>query len=126
MKLNYVASILIGLFLFAITSAFTTSEINKETDILGTWSFDAPYAPYEYSKGKMIFEKKDGKLTGTVKMDYYNIEVLDLKKDNNKVTFGINVENEYVSMELEFNGNEFKGKANYSEGTLDLSGKKEN
>ncbi|MBX2843525.1 MAG: hypothetical protein KTR26_17265, partial [Flammeovirgaceae bacterium] len=87
--------------------------------------YEAPYAPYEYTKGKMIFEKKDGKLTGTVKMDYYTIEVLDLKKEKNKVTFGINLEDEYVSMNLEFNGNEFKGKASYSEGTVDLTGKKE-
>ena len=47
-------------------------DASAAVDPVGTWKYSAPDAPYEYSAGKIIISKEDGKLKGSIKIDYYS------------------------------------------------------
>ena len=119
---------LIGLNLMAFVLVIFYSNMSfaaNQKDLIGTWSYSAPYAPYEYSNGKLIFAEKEGKLEGKIKIGEYEIEMRNLKLEGENVTFGTYVEGEYVNIKLVIKKDEFAGKASYSEGTIDVNGKKE-
>ena len=105
--------------------AFTISEIpSHEVDVTGTWSYDVPYAPEGYQKGEFTFEKKDKKLSGYASIDGYKIPMEKVSQSHAKVTFGMSVEGNQVDFQLDFEKETFSGKASYSEGVLDITGKK--
>ena len=116
---------LILTMLIAIVFGMTNIEAATAADAVGTWKYNAPDAPYEYSSGKIIIAKEDGKLTGTIKIDYYSIEAEDVKLDNNTLSFGAYIEGEYVQIKVDIDGKKFSGQATYSEGALPVSGEKE-
>ncbi len=111
--------------LMMLFTASTLMASNMEKKLVGTWKYQAPDAPYEYSEGQFVFTKKDGKLHGTAKVNYSQVDLEDLKVKGEKVTFTVYVEGEYVEIELELKGNKLTGAASYSEGTLDITAEKE-
>ena len=115
--------IVLGLFLaLVVGNAFASG---KEKELVGTWNYEAPYAPYEYSAGKLIFEKNGDEWTGKIKIGEYEIPMRNLKVEHNKITFGAYVEGEYVSIEGTIEKNKITGKASYSEGEIDVTAEKE-
>ncbi len=115
--------IVLGLFLaLVVGNAFGAS---RDKDLAGSWNYEAPYAPYEYSAGKLIFEKSGDDWTGKIKIGEYEIEMRNLKVEKNKVTFGAYVEGEYVSIEATLDKGKLTGKASYSEGEIDVTAEKE-
>jgi len=114
--------IVMGLFL--VISAGVAMAASPK-DVVGTWSYEAPYAPYEYSSGKLVFTEKDGKLVGVIKIGEYEIDAKNVKLETENLTFGTYVEGEYVSLKLVLKKDTFSGTASYSEGTIDVTGKKE-
>lgn len=112
-----------GLFVALLAgNAFASGATN---DVVGTWNYEAPYAPYEYSTGKLIFAESGDKLTGKIKIGEYEIEMRNVKAEGDKVSFGAYVEGEYVSIKISIKKKEFTGTASYSEGSIEVSGKKE-
>ncbi len=95
-----------------------------ETDVVGTWDYSAPNAPYEYSKGQIIISQGDEKLEGKVDIDGYEMKLNNVKVEDGVVTFSLYVEGEYVSVKVTMNGDTFEGKASTSEGLLEVTGKK--
>ena len=115
--------IVLGLFLaLVVGNAFAAG---KAKDVVGTWNYEAPYAPYEYSTGKLVFSENDGKLEGKIKIGEYEIEMRSLEVDGENVTFGAYVEGEYVKLKMTIKKNKFTGTAAYSEGSLEVTGEKE-
>jgi hypothetical protein len=51
-----------GLFLAVIIGSVVAGTASKE--LVGTWNYEAPYAPYEYSKGQLIFTENGDKIEG--------------------------------------------------------------
>lgn len=94
-------------------------------DVVGTWNYEAPSAPYEYSKGKLIFMENGEKLEGKIKIGEYEIEMKDVKVEGENVSFGTYVEGEYIRIKIKIAQKTFNGTASYSEGTIDLKGEKE-
>jgi len=112
----------------ALILVFSVSALmaaNTEKKLEGTWKYQAPDAPYEYSTGQLVFTQKDGKLEGIAKVNYGSMELEDLKVTGEKVSFTVYVEGEYVQISLTLKGDKLTGKAGYSEGSLDVSAKKE-
>lgn len=112
------------LFIFVPAIIFANAP-KKPIDIKGTWTFEAVPAPPEYSSGKLIFFEKDGKLEGVVKYGEFEIALVNLKTDGDQTTCGAYLEGEYISISLKFQENDFTGTAAYSEGKVELSGKRE-
>ncbi len=114
--------IVLGLFLMlVIGNAFATE---KAKNAVGTWAYEAPTAPYEYAKGKLIFTEKGDKMEGKIKIGEEEIAMRNIKADGENVSFGAYVEGEYVSIKIAIKKNEFSGTANSSEGAIKVTGKK--
>jgi len=111
--------------LIMLVSMQLTFAADKSKDLVGTWKYEAPSAPYEYSAGKLIFTEADNKIEGKVQIGSYAIDMRNLEVKNNEVNFGIYVENEYVKLKMTVKKNSFEGTASYSEGSLEVSGEKE-
>ena len=94
-------------------------------NVIGTWEYSAPDAPYEYQAGKIVFEMKEDKLTGYVSIDEYKIEMKSIVEKKNIVTCEAYIEGESVHFEMIFKKESFSGKATYSEGSLELTGARE-
>lgn len=118
-KNGIVLGLVLALF---VGNAFATV---KAKDIVGTWKYEAPYAPYEYSSGKLIFTENGEKVEGKIKIGEYEIEMRNVKVDGAKVEFGAYVEGEYVSIKVEIKKNTLSGTASYSEGSLEVTAEKE-
>ncbi len=108
-----------------IMSSFAVNEsIDDSKIVIGTWEYSVPDAPYEYQEGELIIEKKDGKLTGYTMMGGYKTDIEDVVVKNNNLTFYLYVESEKVIFDLDFEKKSFAGTVSYSEGELDISGKR--
>ena len=97
----------------------------KTKDLVGSWNYEAPSAPYEYSSGKLIFSEDGEKLNGKIVIGQYEIEMRNVKIEGDEVKFGAYIEGEYISLTMTPKNNSFTGTANYSEGSLEVTGKKE-
>ena len=100
--------------------------VDDSKNVIGTWEYSAPDASYEYQKGEFVFEKKGDKLTGYAMLDGYKVTLDDLKSEKNILTFNVYVEGEKVTLDLNFEKKSFSGTASYSEGELEITGKKKN
>lgn len=114
--------IVLGLFLAMVVGNVFAAE--KAKDVVGTWDYEAPYAPYEYSTGKLIFTENGDKLEGKIKIGEYEIEMRSLKVDGAKVEFGAYVEGEYVKINAEIKKNALTGTVSYSEGSMEVTAEK--
>ena len=93
----------------------------KKSGPIGTWSFQAPDAPWGYHKGDLVIDKKDGKYITAIVFDQYNkVEGTDVVINGNKVSFNISLEGEIVVFMGVIENDKFTGKANYSEGELPI------
>ena len=114
--------IVLGLFLALVVGNAFAAENAK--DLVGTWNYEAPYAPYEYSTGKLVFTEAGDKVEGKIKIGEYEIDMRNVKVEGEKVTFGAYIEGEYVSLKITVKKNTFTGTASYSEGSMEVSGEK--
>jgi hypothetical protein len=109
--------IILFAFMFNVTAVAATGE-----DVVGTWDYSAPNAPYEYSKGKLIITQGEDKLEGKVDIDGYEMKLNSVKVEEDVLTFSLYVEGEYVSVKLTIKGDSLEGKASTSEGLLEVTG----
>ena len=99
----------------------------KKSDVkpIGTWTFSAPDAPYEYSTGDLVITKEGNELIGElVFSEYYKLKLHDLKFEDNVLSFKAYIEGDVIYAKNTITKDEMKGKVSYSEGTLDFSAKK--
>lgn len=115
--------IVLGLFLAMIVGSVIAGTTSKE--LVGTWNYEAPYAPYEYSKGKLVFTENGDKVEGKIKIGEYAIDMRNVKVEGESVSFGAYVEGEYVSIKFKIEKTKFTGTASYSEGSIEVTGEKE-
>ncbi len=112
------------LILFVLTSYTATENVVKTKNIVGTWEYTVPDAPSQYQKGAIIFEAKEEELTGYFLIDGFKAQLRNLKSLKRNVTFEAYIQGVTVSFDLTFKKKSFLGSATYSEGTLDISGRK--
>ena len=110
------------LWMMAGISYAVTGEKNKPE---GTWHFNAPDAPYEYSTGDIVITKADGKYKGEIVFsEYYKLETQDFKVQKNVITFKAYVEGDVVYFKGTIEGKKLTGKTSYSEGTINVTADK--
>jgi hypothetical protein len=119
MTLAFLFAILIG----SVNAASTQG--NKE--LVGSWKYEVPSAPYGYEKGTLVFAEKEGKLVGEVKFaDGYKIDMKDVKiEDGGVVKCGLYVDYEYVIVKAKIEGVKMTGTVNTPDGELKLKAEKE-
>jgi hypothetical protein len=114
-----------GIFLF--TFLFMASGVKADSPLPGTWSFNLPQAPWEYSKGKMIFENDaDNMMSGKIKFDSgREVRIAKITRVEGKYTFEANVEGTPVKTIVTLKDNEMTGFVETYEGNIPFSAKKE-
>jgi hypothetical protein len=116
--------ILTSVMILSVVIMSSFSVVDSKKKMIGAWEYSVPDAPYEYQEGELIIEKKDGKLTGYTMVDGFKTDIEDVVAKKNNVTFYLYVESEKVWFDLDFEKNYFAGIVSYSEGELEISGKK--
>ncbi len=113
------------LMLVMLAASFTTVNAMIKVDPVGTWSYVANDAPYEYSKGDIIVSKEGKEYKVEIKLgDYYKIKANNVEFKDNVLSFKLYVEGESVSVKTTLEEDKHEGTASYSEGNLKVSGKK--
>ena len=114
--------ILLSFFALAFLFSFAMATNSAPVDPVGTWAYNAPDAPVEYSKGQIVFSREGGELKGSMVIDTYRLALENLKLEGNALSFAVDIDGEYVRISLELTNDTFSGKASYSEGSLPISG----
>ncbi|TAL66629.1 MAG: hypothetical protein EPN88_08075 [Bacteroidetes bacterium] len=117
------------LFLFILVVVFTipalTAQNNQTTkNPIGTWKFEAPYAPEGYTSGIMIVGMAEKKPTTAMSFtgSDYKLPGEMVKTSNDSLLFSIYVEGENVNVMLKIeNESKMSGKAVYSGGEVPLT-----
>lgn len=105
------------LVLFIIsTSANLLAQ--KNADPVGTWSFHAPDADYEYSSGDIVIAKEGKEYTAKIVYGDYEIKGQDVVLDKDQLSFMVYIEGEPFSIKGTVTKEEITGKASYSEGII--------
>ncbi len=112
------------LILLVLTGYIEKDNIIKNKKFIGTWEFNVPEAPYQYQNGDIIFVNEEEVLTGYFLVDGFKAQLRNLNSQKRKVTFEVFIQGVTVSFDLTFKKKSFLGTASYSEGTLDISGRK--
>jgi hypothetical protein len=116
------------LYTLIIISLFTVSAVaqqgNKQNGkAIGTWKFDATYAPEGYQSGTIVVGVEEKKPVATMSFtgNEYKIPGEKVKTDNDSVNFSIYLEGQDIRVLLKVeNETKMSGKAVYSEGEVPL------
>ncbi len=121
MKSKFFTFIVISFLSVLAVSGQTTTE---KTDPIGSWKFDAPYAPEGYTTGTIVVGFAEQKHTATMMFtgSEYKLAGEKVKIENDTLTFIINLEGQSINVSLKIESNtKMTGKAVYSEGEVPLT-----
>ncbi|WP_319590613.1 hypothetical protein [uncultured Draconibacterium sp.] len=114
-----------GFVLFVATITVNASNSSNNKEVIGEWKYEVPNAPYGYNAGNLVFEEKEGNLTGHVKLeDGYKIDLKDITYEDGVLKFGLYVDYDYVTLKITIDGEEMKGIVNSPEGEIPITAKK--
>lgn len=117
------ASILCIIFGLLLTTSISKAQPEKTDfeDYTGTWEYTSPEAPYAYQEGQFVIAQKDG--DPSVHLIFSNgqeVEGENLRIEDQQLKFGIYVETEYVSIQLEREEDKITGIANTTDSEIPL------
>jgi|TARA_B110000305_G_C19260636_1_gene549358 hypothetical protein len=119
---------LILLVVFVASSFSVSTTLLNDKNVIGTWEYNIPEASYEYQNGKLIIEKKEGKLTGHFLSDAENTTIEKVSFKENKLSFIYFFDTEGQEIELTFNltidKDKFRGSLSTPEGSMSMTGVK--
>ena len=119
---------LILLVVFVASSFSVSTTLLNDKNVIGTWEYNIPEASYEYQNGKLIIEKKEGKLTGHFLSDAENTTIEKVSFKENKLSFIYFFDTEGQEIELNFNltidKDKFRGSLSTPEGSMSMTGVK--
>ena len=101
-----------------IVSASANLFAQKKVDPVGTWSFYAEAAAYEYNSGDIVIEKEGKEYTAKIVYGDYEIKGQDVVLDKDQLTFKVYIEGEPVNIKGTVTKETINGTASYSEGTI--------
>lgn len=99
------------------------NNVNKSNPV-GTWKFDAPYAPEGYNTGTIVVANESNKYTTTMSFGSgdYKLPGEQVKAVKDSVLFSIFLEGQDIKVFLkQENESKMTGKAVYSEGEVPLT-----
>jgi len=107
--------VMVMLVIAATSNAFS----QKKADPVGTWSFYADEAPYEYNSGDIVIGKDGKEYTAKIVFgEYYELKAHSVKFEGDVLSFKVYIEDEAVYIKGTVKGDILDGKASYSEGTI--------
>ena len=107
--------IMVTLVIVATSSTFA----QKKADPVGTWSFYADEAPYEYNSGDIVVGKDGKEYTAKIVFgEYYELKAHSVKFEDDILSFKVYIEDEAIYIKGTVKGDNLDGKASYSEGTI--------
>lgn len=109
-----------------LSIVFALQSMTVVKGVEGIWEYEAPDAPYEYSEGKIIIKKTDGKYTAEIKLEYESIDVEDVKVDKSKntVVMKFDIDGTPIRVIMNIKGDVFKGVSETPNGDIALTGKR--
>lgn len=119
----------IRIFSGIMISFLTLVTLNAQTNVrssspVGSWKFEAPYAPEGYTSGTIIVAKSGQKYTASMQFTGSDI-ILPGEKvtvENENLSFSILIQDQDVKIALKVeSGSKMSGKAVYSEGEVPLT-----
>ncbi len=121
---NFIIS-LFGLLFLSLSVSANTS--NADNEFLGKWNFTVSQAPWEYSRGDMLFEiKEDNVISGKMKfLNGAEVLIRNVKQKDENLTFDITTQGYVLNIVTKLRENEIKGFVKTPEGDLPFSAKKE-
>jgi len=121
MKKLLIATLLVSVFVVSSSGA----EKLKNKDVIGEWKYEVTSAPQGYESGTLVFEEKEGKLTGKVKFSAgYDSEFSKVEIENDVLKFGLYVDYEHITGEAQIDGKKMKGSVNTPDGKIELKAEK--
>lgn len=118
---------IVKFLMIAILIASVSSTVNaqKKVDPVGTWSYEASQAPYEYSSGDIVIAKDGKDLTVQIVLgEYYKVKGSNVKYEKNELSFDIFIEGETISVKSTVEKESMEGTASYTDGTIPITAKK--
>lgn len=120
MKIKILTLMLISFLPVMIVSGQNINKINP----VGTWKFEAPYAPEGYSSGTIVVGFKEQKHTTT--MSFTGGDTIlsgeKVRAVNDSVLFSVYLEGQDIKVMLKMeDDSKMSGKAVYSEGEVPLT-----
>ena len=114
------------LFVLALAGNMVNAlEKPANKDVVGEWKYEVPNAPYGYNIGNLVFEEKEGNLSGYAKLESGNkIDLRNISYEDGLLKFGLYVESYYVTLKVTVEGEEMKGIVNSPEGEIPITAKK--
>lgn len=105
-----------------IVSTSANLLAQKNADPVGTWSFNAPDAAYEYSSGDIVIGKEGKEYTAKIVYgESYEIKGQDVVLEKDQLSFTVNIEGEPISIKGTVAKETITGKASYSEGIISFT-----
>jgi hypothetical protein len=116
-----ILSVLLAAFCLPLLTA-QNNQVKKNP--VGTWKFEAPYAPEGYTSGKIVIglaeQKYSAAMTFTGNENKLTGEKVKVEKDT--VAFSVFIESEDVKVMLKMeNETKMSGKAVYSAGEVEIT-----
>ena len=120
---NLKATVLAGLLVLSTGIMFSQSRQNINP--VGTWTFTAPDAPVDYSRGDFVIIQDGEELKGElVFSEYYKIPVQELKLVADTLTFRAYVEGTVIYSTNIITHDTIKGRVSTSEGIIEFSARR--
>jgi hypothetical protein len=97
----------------------------KEKDVIGTWKYKVETG-MEALTGKLIIEKKDGKLVGNVDTDdgaYVTMNKIEIR-ENDVLYFEVDTDYETLKITVTVTKNAFEGTVSSQQGDMPITGEK--
>ena len=101
-----------------IVSASVNLFAQKQADPVGTWSFNAQDAPYEYSSGDIVIGKEGKEYTAKIVYGDYEIKGQDVVLEKDQLTLRVYIEDEPISIKGTVTKETIIGKASYTDGII--------
>jgi hypothetical protein len=111
-------------FILAVVTTGYAQNSKTVADPVGTWKFEAPYAPEGYNSGIIVIVKSEQKHTVTMSFtgSEYKLNGENVIVEKDSVSFSLNLEGQVIKVSLKSTEEtKMTGKALYSEGEVPLS-----
>ena len=115
--------IFIVIFVYTLTS-FAQQSKGQKNNSVGTWKFEAPYAPEGYTSGTIIVGNEEQKPTATMSFtgNEFKIPGENVKAVKDSLLFSVYIQGQDVKVMLKMDTEiKMSGKAVYSEGEVPLA-----
>jgi len=104
-----------------MVSASADLFAQKQADPVGTWSFNAPDADYEYSSGDLVIAKEGKEYTSKIVYGDYEIKGQDVTLEKDQLIFTVYIEGEPISIKGTVTKETITGKASYTDGIISFT-----